>query len=89
MLRTNRSAWAFRLGERAGNFTDFFTPSLDSDTSQQTQKLCGEEWVAIMNEVMLTVEDSVHGVGDPPPDLAHPQAVGGGGDPRHLDLARR
>src|SRR3954467_15203221 len=42
-----------------------------------------------MNEIALAEEDTVHGVGDLPPDLAHPQPVGGGGHARDLDFSGR
>jgi hypothetical protein len=37
----------------------------------------------------LKNQDSIDRVGGLAPDLTHPQAVGGGGDPRDLDLTRR
>jgi len=42
-----------------------------------------------MDQIALAVQDAIHCVGDLAPDLAHPQSVGGGGDTRNLDLARR
>src|SRR3982751_2829532 len=42
-----------------------------------------------MNEIALAEEDAVHGVSDLPPDLAHPQPVGGGGQARDLDFSGR
>ena len=61
---------------------------LDPDARQQTQEFCGEERVSIVDQIALAEEDSVHGVGDLAADLAHPQPVGSGRDPRDLDWAR-
>jgi hypothetical protein len=62
---------------------------LDTHPGQQVQKFCGEEGITIMDQITLAIQDSVHGIGDPPANLAHPEAIGGGGDTRHLALARR
>jgi hypothetical protein len=40
-----------------------------------------------MDEVAFAQQDAVHRIGHVPPNLAHPQPVGGGGDARDLDLA--
>jgi hypothetical protein len=61
---------------------------LDPHPSQQVQEFCREQRVSIVDQIALAEEDSVHGVGDLAADLAHPQAVGGGGDTRDLHLAR-
>src|SRR5215208_5579770 len=43
--------------------------------SQHSQELVGEERIAIMNQVALTLQDPVYRIRQIPADLAHPQST--------------
>ena len=70
MLRTKRSAQAFRFGDRGGNLTDA-TPN----TGNRVQELAGEQRVAIMDEVELAVQDAIRAVREIAPYLIHPEPI--------------
>ena len=81
LVGTNLSACVFQFGDRGG--------SLPSHTlgGQRPQKLFREERVAIMDRVVLAIEDPVDRIGETPTDRAHLQPTCRGRDASDLDLA--
>ena len=70
MLRTKRSAWAFKLGERGGE-----TNALDAGREKHTAEQFGVETQASMNEVTATVEKAIKAVGEIACRLLHPSGM--------------
>jgi hypothetical protein len=72
------------LGDRGGNFTDF-TP----ESARIPRNSGGEQWIPIMNKVAFYGQEAFDAVADVPCDLAHPETIGHGCNPGHLDPAHR
>jgi hypothetical protein len=69
MVLTKRSAWALRLGERGGSFTDF-TPLV-----QSLQKLCREQGVSVMDQVSFPDQEAFRSITEIACHLAHPEPL--------------
>ena len=82
MVRTNRSAYALRLGDRGGN-----SPT-SHPICKNPQKLRGEQRVPIVDEVAFPGEEPVDAVADVACDLAHPETIRHSCNPGYLDPAR-
>src|SRR5271156_1016575 len=83
MLRTNRSAWAFKFGDRGGSFTDSTPASAIIFKNSAVNR--GSRFV---NQVSLSRQDSLLRIREIARDLAHPQCIRATRDPRNLDLPR-
>jgi hypothetical protein len=81
---TNRSAKAFKFGERGGSFTDS-TP----DSARMGEELRGVERIAVVDQKTLRLQDFVFTVGDVASNLLHPESVGTLGDASELNAPRR
>src|SRR5262249_55872206 len=84
IVRTNRSACAFKLGLRGGSFTDA-TPA----SASRLRKLGRKQRIAIMHEVALAIKQAIHGIRQVAADLIHPQPTGTRRDPSNLHLPGR
>src|ERR1700733_12584104 len=81
MLRTNRSAWAFRFGDRGGSFTD--STSASAIIFRNSAVNSGSRFV---NQVSLSGQDSLLRIREIAHDPAHPQSIRATRDPCNLDL---
>ena len=54
---------------------------------QSRQEFHCKEWIAIVNQIALALEQPVYGVGQMAGDLTHPHPVGSGRDPGNLDTS--
>ena len=77
--RTNRSANAFKLGDRGGKSND-----LDALADENAAECVGIFHIPIKNQVSLTVKEPVIQVGEIARDLHHSSVVGMRSDTRDL-----
>src|SRR5215831_7849628 len=60
----------------------------DAGIGQQLQKISRVEWIAIMNEIVLSLEESVHTIGQVAGNLSHPQSIRLARDSSDLNASR-
>src|SRR5580658_7110850 len=81
MLRTNRSAWAFKFGDRGGSFTDS-TPASAIIFKNSAVNSGSRSWIRYRFPVRMPSFASR----ETARDLAHPQCIRATRDPCNLDL---
>jgi hypothetical protein len=84
IVRTKRSAYALRFGERGGRRTTSTPPRCEG-----LPKTHGEQRIPIVSQIALASETAVVDIRHVATDLAHPRGVGLRGDPGDLDVPRR
>src|SRR6187549_543146 len=62
---------------------------LGSGFGENAKELRGVERIAVVNKIMLCLQDSVFTVGDVAPNLLHPQSIGALGDSAELNVSGR
>src|SRR5262245_29539371 len=70
MLFTKRSAYAFKFGDRGGQFH-----RLDTGFRQHVQEFLRVQRIAIVNEISLSFQKALHIIGDVARNLSHPQSI--------------
>jgi hypothetical protein len=84
MVRTKRSAWAFRFGGARRKAHGLHTGCGERLTNRLT-----EQRVPIVKQEALAGQEAIEGIGELATALDHPRAVGLGRDAGNLDAASR
>jgi hypothetical protein len=84
IVRTNRSAWAFKFGERGGSFH-----GVHSGRNKSPENPGSEQRVAVVNQISLPTQEPVHIIAEVPGNLFHPESIRFGGYAGDLNTPRR